>query len=48
MHSHKISYIFQLKYRQWIYIPLLNNISTALCGTYKSSGRQVGCDTDRW
>jgi len=26
MHSHKISYIFQLKYRQCIYIPLLNII----------------------
>jgi hypothetical protein len=23
-------------------------LSTALCGTYKSSGRQVGCDTDQW
>jgi len=23
-------------------------LSTALCGTYKSSERQVGCDTDQW
>jgi len=23
-------------------------LSVALCGIYKSSGRQVGCDTDQW